>query len=407
MPSEIHRLPTEIISEIFVHCSTKHDGCKPRLVATVCTRWREVALATSKLWSNIHVHQEEIKSESLLSLLALQLQRSGQVPLSVVFYDRRLSVLELLLTASHRWESLDLDILNPTLRECLRASPNPFPILKKLRIQITSPFVLGNLSRAPLLEELTLIGVNSSVPSKLLWPRLTKCTIFYDAPKVVLAVLRSASTMEELCLYNCCYAMDQDPDLTMDAVTSAIRSLKISCCSTSFNQDFLGHLTTPNLEELILDDFTGNTYLTSLLAGSSGPITHLSLCDVRVSERELIALLRLTDALDHLEISWPYDVHSNVLMEALTILPGNRRRILPRLRMLNITGGLSCHDDILLTMLRSRHPVLERVELNYAGRTFFFDRALDGLRKAGMKISMLLDGPVDPFADGEEEDIVD
>ncbi|KAJ6561925.1 hypothetical protein B0H19DRAFT_1143034 [Mycena capillaripes] len=378
MPSGIHELPTEILSEIFVHSSTKHDGCKPRLVATVCTRWREAALSTPQLWSNIHLDREDIKSESLLSLLALQLRRSGQIPLSVVFYgnDHRRSVLELLLA--------------------------------KLRIRITSPFVLGNLSCAPLLEELTLIWVNCSVPSKLLWPRLTKCTIFYCTPKVALAVLRSAPTIEELCLYNCYYPIDQDPDLIMEAVTSAIRSLKISCCSTSFNQDFLNHLTTPNLEELILDDFTGTTYLTSLSAGSSGPITHLSLCDVRVSERELIALLRLTDSLNHLEISWPYDVHSNVLMEALTILPGSRRRLLPRLRVLSITGGLSCHDDVLLTMLRSRYPVLERVELNYAGRTFFFDRALDGLRKAGMKITMLLDGPVDPFAgDGEEEDVVD
>ncbi|KAJ7112007.1 hypothetical protein C8R44DRAFT_632848, partial [Mycena epipterygia] len=55
MVSAMRRLPSEILSEIFVHCSTKQDGCKPRLFATVCSRWREVGLSNPRFWCNIYL----------------------------------------------------------------------------------------------------------------------------------------------------------------------------------------------------------------------------------------------------------------------------------------------------------------------------------------------------------------
>ncbi|KAJ7909159.1 hypothetical protein B0H13DRAFT_2661570 [Mycena leptocephala] len=412
MASGIQRLPTEILSEIFFRCGAKQDGCRPRLVATVCSRWRAVALSTSGLWCNIHLYREEMELESLHSLLKLQLERSGQIPLSVVFCEPRddSSILELLLSVSHRLQSLDLVVLTSNQHNQLRGSTGHFPILKKLTIRDTPSFELGNLTRPhPLLEELTLSWLRCPVPSQFPWTQLTKCTIFRGSNEDVLNVLRSAPCIAELSLYDCYYLNHRDPD-RKTITTPAIRSLKISGCGRTFNQDFLGHLMAPKLQELILENLHDNsvaTHITSLLTGSSGHINHLSLCSVRVSERELIAILHLTDTLDHLEISWPWDVHSNTLMEALTIVPGNRTRLLPRLRVLSLTGGLSCHNDVLLTMLQSRYPGLDHIKLYYAGRTFFFDRAFDGLRKAGMKIMVLFDGPVDPFAgDSDTEEIL-
>ncbi|KAJ7211560.1 hypothetical protein GGX14DRAFT_329134, partial [Mycena pura] len=55
-------LPNEITSRIFVQCLPDHGRVRPSprsvplLVAQVCRRWREVALATCKLWSSIDVH---------------------------------------------------------------------------------------------------------------------------------------------------------------------------------------------------------------------------------------------------------------------------------------------------------------------------------------------------------------
>ncbi|KAJ7822100.1 hypothetical protein B0H14DRAFT_1325940 [Mycena olivaceomarginata] len=409
MPSEaaIRRLPVEILSEIFFQCGKKQDGCRPRLVATVCRRWRDVALSTAKLWCNIHLDGEQINVESLDSLLTLQLQRSGEAPLSIVFYEPRdtTSSLRLLLAVSHRWQSLDLWVLTDGQSELFQTSGSRFPMLRKLEMHGISSLELGNLYRPlPLLRELTL-DLSIAIPHPLPWTRLAKCTIRSSSAADVLKVLRSAPEIVELSLFNCHSYIGE-----CRAITSPIRSLRISSCSRGFSRDFLGHLTIPELQELILDDFPDSTPILSFLSGSAAQITHLDLTGFAVSERDLIALLRLTDAVDHLKINWPPDVHSDTFMEALTILPANRRRpqlpLLPKLRVLSITGGLSCHDGVLLAMLQSRCPGLKVVELYYAGRTFFFDRAFDGLRKEGMKFTVLLDGPVDPFV-GEEDKMSD
>ncbi|KAJ7471456.1 hypothetical protein B0H11DRAFT_1867745 [Mycena galericulata] len=402
MLSAIRRLPSEILSEIFIHSVGKQDGCRPRLAACVCTRWRDVALSTPRLWCDIYLHEEEIRAQSLHSLLSLQLERSGQVPLSVVFSDPsdETSVLELLLTVSQRWQSLELNVAFHQ-HEHIRCSAASFPILKHLIIRITPSLDLGNLSRPlPLLEELTLSWPSCPIPHKLPWTGLTKCTLFHCSSSEVLNILRSSSHMETLSLHKCYCLNPVDPHSIM--ITSNIRTLTISRCSGAFNHDFVARLAAPKLKELIIDDFDDNTVttqITSLVAGSSGLITHLSLCGIRLSERELISVLQVADMLVHFEISWPWDVHSDTLMEELTILPGKRtRNLLPKLRKLSITGGLSCSDDSLLAMLRSRCPGLQHVELYYAGRTFFFDHHLDGLRRAGMEIILRLEGPCDPFA---------
>ncbi|KAJ7145112.1 hypothetical protein C8R43DRAFT_550704 [Mycena crocata] len=404
MVSAMRRLPSEILSEIFTYCVGQQDGCRPRVVSAICSRWREVVLSTPRLWCDIYLREEEIRLPSLHSLLSLQLERSAQVPLSIVFsyLHDDISILELLLTASDRWQSLDLD-LTTDQHEHVRGSSNHFPLLRKLVVRITPSFDLGNLSRPlPLLEDLTLSWPPCPIPSKFPWTGLLNCTLFHCSSSEALSVLHSSARMEEFSLYNC-YCPSQRDSSHLTAITSTIRSLTISHCSGPFNQGFLGALTAPKLQELIIDDFQDNsinTHIVSLLTGSAGPVTHLSFCGVRLSESELISLLQFADTVDHLEISWPWDVHSNDFMRALTLLPGNRQQqLLPRLRLLNITGGLSCRDDNLLMMLESRSPGLERVELYYAGRAFFFDRFLDGLRKEGMNIDMRLDGPLDPFSE--------
>ncbi|KAG2738844.1 hypothetical protein P692DRAFT_20757495, partial [Suillus brevipes Sb2] len=49
--SPVHRLPTEILSEIFLLCFPQDQpGLAPLLLSTVCRRWREVAVGFPKLW---------------------------------------------------------------------------------------------------------------------------------------------------------------------------------------------------------------------------------------------------------------------------------------------------------------------------------------------------------------------
>ncbi|KAJ7618543.1 hypothetical protein FB45DRAFT_1063190 [Roridomyces roridus] len=401
----VHRLPSEILSEIFAYTVPKDHGCKPRLVACICRRWREVALSTPRLWCNIHLDEEPIHPRSAHPLVLLQLQRSGGLGLSIYFADRydEPFLLELLLTAADRWQSFDFS-LGVGQYGILHSFDSQFPLLKRLTIRHIPYINLGNLARAfPRIEELTVAWRPTPVPANLPWSNLARCTLIGCSSTEVLGILRCAPKMTELCVEKCYGSItpaSSDPEPT---ITSGLRTLKILRCTRGCTQDLSTRLLVPRLQSLSIDDFVDGIasaplFSSPLLTASSGPLKHLSLIGARLSEPELISLLRLTDTLDRFEISWPSDVHSTALMTALTVIPSKRApQLLPHLSALSITGGLSCSDHSLFMMLRSRVPRLKHVELYYAGRTVFFDRTLDVLREGGMEISLLFDGPEDPY----------
>ncbi|KZP22087.1 hypothetical protein FIBSPDRAFT_715910, partial [Athelia psychrophila] len=47
--SPIRLVPPEIITEVFLH-SAGEDFGSPLLFASICSRWRAIALASSQLW---------------------------------------------------------------------------------------------------------------------------------------------------------------------------------------------------------------------------------------------------------------------------------------------------------------------------------------------------------------------
>jgi uncharacterized CHY-type Zn-finger protein len=52
--SPVHRLPTEVLSQIFLLCFPQDQpGLDPVLLTAVCRRWREVAVGFPKLWCNL------------------------------------------------------------------------------------------------------------------------------------------------------------------------------------------------------------------------------------------------------------------------------------------------------------------------------------------------------------------
>ncbi|KAF9265916.1 hypothetical protein L218DRAFT_845841, partial [Marasmius fiardii PR-910] len=102
--SPARRLFPELWSEIFLWCLPEHTlqhhlarrnaghnitdtspSDAPLLLTRVCSSWREVALSTPKLWSNItYTVCRPSASKSQLQRLETWLSRSGATPLSVV-----------------------------------------------------------------------------------------------------------------------------------------------------------------------------------------------------------------------------------------------------------------------------------------------------------------------------------
>ncbi|KAK7442983.1 hypothetical protein VKT23_015927 [Stygiomarasmius scandens] len=97
--SASRQIPSEILSEIFLHClPTEHHPIRsvhgaPLLLTRVCKRWREVAFATPKLWSSIHISLPRIYLGDVYTTVerrkngvAKWLYRANRLPASLSFY---------------------------------------------------------------------------------------------------------------------------------------------------------------------------------------------------------------------------------------------------------------------------------------------------------------------------------
>ncbi|KAK7457247.1 hypothetical protein VKT23_010546 [Stygiomarasmius scandens] len=131
LPDPIHRLPPELISEIFIlyqdmHCTEEEKefreyiGREPTskyplttlTLGSVCSRWRNISLGTPSIWSRFLVEAGYYK-RAIYHRLELYLSRSKPLPLSIdVVYDDESkevsqlgfqSILCLLVEESHRW----------------------------------------------------------------------------------------------------------------------------------------------------------------------------------------------------------------------------------------------------------------------------------------------------------------
>ena len=119
--------PDEILSEIFIHCNSAQDRDDfprwrmPWLVGMVCRRWREVAMRTAALWSDITVvcpgsrEGAQREAEKFQELL----QRTGiSMPISLQiwgnhhdpFSDLIKVILPAILPSSNRWHHLHLTL---------------------------------------------------------------------------------------------------------------------------------------------------------------------------------------------------------------------------------------------------------------------------------------------------------
>ncbi|KAG2141929.1 hypothetical protein DEU56DRAFT_271090 [Suillus clintonianus] len=87
--SALWRLPTEVLSEIFIHClpETSHptSALAPMLLTVICRRWREVAMDMPNLWCRLLL---KVCGDWQRKVLCYDswLKRSRGLPLSLVFH---------------------------------------------------------------------------------------------------------------------------------------------------------------------------------------------------------------------------------------------------------------------------------------------------------------------------------
>jgi len=128
--SYIHKLPFELISQIFLYCvpvgneELAHDNFKNQplgfILSAVCNDWQSVALSTPRLWTYVQIRLRTLGIRSQFHITELCLHLSRSLPLSLhlllhpgyefddIHLPKFLPLFHLLNTHSNRWGSLNI-----------------------------------------------------------------------------------------------------------------------------------------------------------------------------------------------------------------------------------------------------------------------------------------------------------
>lgn len=184
----------ELLSHIFLHCRAEHwsldtmaSDTAPLLIGQVCSFWRNVALASPRLWTSPNIvitHRREM--HTLAALFKLFLGRSGTCLLQARFlfrmsgrkFDDYSPLFDLFLQHSHHWQEVELRI--PLSKVChLAEIKNRVPFLNKVSIHVSddSPLQINRrhwdvLECAPRLTEFVARGLTHLYEPLLPWSQL-------------------------------------------------------------------------------------------------------------------------------------------------------------------------------------------------------------------------------------------
>ncbi|KAJ6577961.1 hypothetical protein B0H19DRAFT_1371005, partial [Mycena capillaripes] len=192
-------LPTEIVSEIFIHFLPTYPLrppltglLSPTLLTQICRRLREIALNTPALWRSIGSDNNGVAIDRKLLAIVFDtwLNSSRCCPLSLQFDAGDLpddtpgnaEVLQSILPHRARCEYLDLFIA-PSQLPMIESA---MPLLRELSLMLTDDSAGANvfvaLHEVPLLCTVTLNNSNTSMII-LTWAQLTSITLLYVYPQ--------------------------------------------------------------------------------------------------------------------------------------------------------------------------------------------------------------------------------
>ncbi|KAJ7057548.1 hypothetical protein C8F01DRAFT_1060548, partial [Mycena amicta] len=108
------KIPPEMISEIFIRClpvypSPPSAETAPLLLLQICTLWRDIALDTPDLWSNVVLTDD---SKDSVDMLHLWSARARTIPMTFSLKTHNVEMGQKMLFAAmkhtERWEHVDL-----------------------------------------------------------------------------------------------------------------------------------------------------------------------------------------------------------------------------------------------------------------------------------------------------------
>ncbi|KAF5328682.1 hypothetical protein D9619_011699 [Psilocybe cf. subviscida] len=302
--SGIERFPPEIMSLVFCEFASDNEELSllyrrpPWVLAHVCRRWRAIALGTRMLWRHLPPLFLDIrKLPRQYEMVETMLKRSKMAPLSFLLTkchdfpvddsgDAHIDALaSLLLSHSHRWETVQLDLASFLAPVVAGADNVPMQGLKSLTLdasgiqQDISPQVFQDATRLHRVNIIGHVDAHVSLGFSLAAP-ITR----YEANEVsdvsgLTAHLQSGIRSPELILRT-----NRQREGTLDLSTLAttkllaLKSITLECLHLRNHASLslvLTKLITPNLREMTLRFFNDYRFPPAFET-----FMHRSLCDI-------------------------------------------------------------------------------------------------------------------------------
>ncbi|KAG1868304.1 hypothetical protein DFJ58DRAFT_723557 [Suillus subalutaceus] len=263
--SPISRLPTEILSEIFLYCLPEdehlvHESKQaPVLLTKICRRWREVAVGLPRLWCRLQLEVGYDDWQQRAFCYDFWLKRSGRCPLS------------LKLKSSTDWGELR-SLLQPhvqqisTLSLDFQSCDGPFMMedfhaLQELTIRQDVLYDLARgtshtLSKLPVnLRRINMLDLCFNLKkldffTDSAWAHLTHIEISIDGLDAFTRILRLCPNLCSLKMFGVFYSIQTPEPITHTNLQSLRMSWSVLWSTDEQDIGLFNVITLPNLHVL-------------------------------------------------------------------------------------------------------------------------------------------------------------
>jgi hypothetical protein len=226
-PSINRFLPNEVLTEIFSYAPLDNGSLDTSaglwVLSRVCKRWRSICHSTPLLWSSVSILSTDthtLSKQSIRDTISTVLRLSNPCPLHLSFVSKPDSIepgfdlaLQLLLQASHRWESVSFhvqgfvgqlqvaeDLMFPRLRSIDIFSPSQ-------RVNFAAPILPVLMRGAKSLRAVSLQSAAVTLPRltdemREIWRGVEELTLHVSSftPDGPLDILRSTPLLRSCSL---------------------------------------------------------------------------------------------------------------------------------------------------------------------------------------------------------------
>ncbi|KAF8881063.1 hypothetical protein CPB84DRAFT_258524 [Gymnopilus junonius] len=393
-PSIFDRLPVEAISAVFSYYVSTFSGGQelPFVLGAVSRKWRQIAWATSGVWSSFIVDVRKYASymsQTRLQLAKDWLSRSGRLPLSITvqvedsFKNSTLwlsefhPLIDAISQYSNRWHRLHLKLPSALIG---RFNFSNIQYLHEINLysldgdDLTFHALFQNLPR---IVKTRYLDLN---PRYLNWQHVTRFTARLLPVHHVLEILRLGHNLRE-CVFQSVFIrrVDLPNDAYYPVTNSWLESLEINLEFDDFEGRFFNNVTLPYLYHLSVYSLRARLYpnpLISFLIRSRSGLRSLEFFEEDFTPQDSIRILQATPHLEKLKIPNAFAIRSqhpfycslsNHLPAHDNLVPSFVEPLLLSLRIFDWTGrGLFHWEAIprfLVPLSHYNHPRRRPLEI--------------------------------------------